>query len=98
MQSGELYRLEGSVEAVIYHNPDNGYSVLEIATDEDFLAAIPEECTGEFTVPEFAKAAKIPRRQASGVVKVLAERGIVERTGKKGRAYLYKTNAQITKN
>lgn len=78
--------------------PTDILGFVEIATDDDFLAAIPEECAGEFTVPEFAKAAKIPRRQASGVVKVLAERGIVERTGKKGRAYLYKTNAQITKN
>ena len=78
--------------------PTDILGFVEIATDEDFLAAIPEECTGEFTVPEFAKAAKIPRRQASGVVKVLAERGIVERTGKKGRAYLYKTNAQIIGN
>lgn len=42
MQSGELYRLEGSVEAVIYHNPDNGYSVLEIATDEDTVTVVGE--------------------------------------------------------
>ncbi len=42
MESGELYRLEGSVETIVFHNPENGYTVLELATDEELMTVVGE--------------------------------------------------------
>ena len=42
VESGELYRLEGSVETIVFHNPENGYTVLELATDEELMTVVGE--------------------------------------------------------
>lgn len=36
----ELYRLEGSVETVIYHNEDNGYTVLELSSESELVTVV----------------------------------------------------------
>lgn len=35
-----LCRLEGSVERVIFHNEENGYTVLELATDQELVTVV----------------------------------------------------------
>ncbi len=40
MEERERLRLEGMIQSVIYTNPDNGYTVLEIADDEDCFPAV----------------------------------------------------------
>ena len=63
---------------------------VEIQNVKDFEKLIPESLTGEFTVKEFKKAAKLSDSAASVGVNVLYYVGALERTGKKGNAYLYK--------
>ena len=36
----ELYRVEGSVEHVIYHNEENGYTVLELTSDSELVTVV----------------------------------------------------------
>lgn len=38
----DMYRLEGSVEAIIFRNEDNGYTVLQMATDSELLTVVGE--------------------------------------------------------
>ena len=38
----EFIHLEGSVESVIYRNDDNGYIVLELASDDDLITVVGE--------------------------------------------------------
>lgn len=40
MEEKELLRLEGTVENIVYRNEQNGYTVIEIADDEDYLTAV----------------------------------------------------------
>ncbi len=42
MESGQLYRLEGSVETVVFHNGDTGFTVLELATSEELVTVVGE--------------------------------------------------------
>ncbi|MEM1485335.1 ATP-dependent RecD-like DNA helicase [Oscillospiraceae bacterium PP1C4] len=42
MQSNELYRLEGSVETVVFHSEDTGFTVLELATDQELVTVVGE--------------------------------------------------------
>lgn len=69
--------------------PTDIFGMIELSDDDDYRKFIPEACGEEFTVPEFAKAAKLQSRKAYAVVKVLNERGVIEKRGKKGRAALY---------
>lgn len=48
--NGRTSSLSGSVSSVIYHNEENGYSVLEISTEDDSYTAVgicPSICSGE---------------------------------------------------
>lgn len=56
---------------------------------EDYMQLIPYELKDPFTVPEFAKAAGIRKQEAQTVVHILNYLKIIERCGKKGRAYAY---------
>ncbi|MCH5262306.1 MAG: hypothetical protein J1F42_05280 [Lachnospiraceae bacterium] len=56
---------------------------------EDFMQFVPYELEGAFTVKEFAQAAGIHRDLASVTLPLLMHMGIVVRTGKRGREYLY---------
>ncbi len=69
--------------------PTDLFQIEEFASDDDFVKYIPENCVKDFTLADFAKAAHVPAREVSGIVRVLMERGLLERTGKKGNAYLY---------
>lgn len=56
---------------------------------EDYMQLIPYELKDPFTVPEFAKATGIRKQEAQTVVHILNYLKIIERCGKKGRAYAY---------
>lgn len=59
---------------------------------EDYMQLIPYELQEAFTTAEFAKAVKIRPQEAQGVLHILNYLKVVERCGKKGRAYLYQVN------
>lgn len=42
MQAAELYTLEGSVENIVFHNEDTGFTVLEMATDAELVTVVGE--------------------------------------------------------
>ena len=62
---------------------------VEINCIEDYMQFVPYELEEEFTVKEFAKAAHIPAKLAGIVVNILHYMDALERTGKRGNAYLY---------
>ena len=62
---------------------------VEINCPEDYMQFVPYELDGEFTVKDFAKAAHIPSRLAGIVINILYYIGTIDRSGKKGNAYLY---------
>lgn len=62
---------------------------VEINCVEDYMQFVPYELEGEFTVKEFGKAAHIPAKLAGTVVNILHYMGTIQRTGKRGNAYLY---------
>lgn len=69
--------------------PTDIFELIELATDDDFSRYIPEECADGFTVREFAAAAHIPEDTARAAVKVLEVRGVLGRSGKRGRSILF---------
>ena len=38
----EMYRLEGTVENIIFYNEENGYTVLQMTTDIDLITVVGE--------------------------------------------------------
>ncbi len=56
---------------------------------EDYMQLIPYEMIEPFTADEFAKSVKIRKKEAQTVLHILNYLNIVERCGKKGRAYIY---------
>lgn len=62
---------------------------VEISCMEDYMQFVPYELEGEFTVKEFGKVAHIPAKLAGTVVNILHYMGTIQRTGRKGNAYLY---------
>jgi hypothetical protein len=56
---------------------------------EDFAAMLPRTIGSEFTNLELAGALKLPKRLASKMTYCLAQMHVVERGGKKGRAFVY---------
>lgn len=57
----------------------------------DWLYFIPDGLPQEYTSKDFAQKAKLHTGSAQLVLNILNETGIVERTGKGGRSYLYRT-------
>lgn len=57
---------------------------------EDYLQLIPYELQEPFTVAEFAKTAGIRLREAQNVIHILHYLNVVERCGRRGRAYTYR--------
>ena len=55
----------------------------------DYKCFIPEGLPKNYTSKDFAKAARIPVGYAQTLLGILYSLNIVERTGKKGRAYTY---------
>lgn len=62
---------------------------VEITCIQDYLQFVPYELPEQFTVREFAKAAHIPTKLAQTVLYILHYLEIVQRVGKRGKAYLY---------
>ena len=63
---------------------------VSIERPEDYLQFVPIELEENFTVKDFAKAAHIPQNLAGTVLNILYYMNTVERTGKNGKAFLYK--------
>lgn len=69
--------------------PTDLFRIEEFSADADFIRYIPESCENNFTLADFARAAHVSSRDASGILHVFMERELLARTGKKGNAYLY---------
>ena len=59
----------------------------------DYAKLIPPDLTEEFTAKDFKKSAGIYLSTAQTALNILNFLGVVERTGKKGNAYIYKRTA-----
>ena len=42
MAESKITTIEGSVEEVVFHSEDTGFTVLELATDEELLTVVGE--------------------------------------------------------
>lgn len=69
--------------------PTDIYGMIVLSCDDDFRQYIPENCTGEFTVKDFSAGAHIRENDARAVIKVLEARGVIGKSGKRGRAFVY---------
>lgn len=69
---------------------------LWLSAPEDYLRLVPENLENGFTAKEYAKAVKLPARQASAAMNVLFSLGVLERVGKVGNAYLYRRARPLT--
>lgn len=58
--------------------------------EKDYESFIPPDLSMEFTIKEFQKLAKFRGRYFSGVVRILEQMHQIERSGMRGRAFLYK--------
>ena len=56
---------------------------------EDYAEFVPLALDGRFTVKNYAEAAGVSEKHAQRALKVLLVLGVVERTEKRGNAYLY---------
>ncbi len=61
-----------------------------LSTPSSYTALLPDVLNGEFTAKDFRRVVKGGPKTAPALLSVLLRLGIVERTGKAGRAYLYK--------
>lgn len=68
------------------------YDEIHIERPEDFVQVIPYELEESFTTKEFAAAAHIHRDLAQITLRILHYMRLVERTGKRGREYLYEVS------
>lgn len=59
----------------------------------DFQQLVPEGLSNTFVAKEFAKASGFRGIALSSALKVLLQAGVIEQTGKKGRAFLYTRKA-----
>ncbi|MBP3436291.1 MAG: hypothetical protein J6K61_00080 [Clostridia bacterium] len=62
---------------------------LVLHTKESFAALLPKSLPSPFTVKELRGATKTGPRVCSALLSLLIKMGTVEKTGQKGRAYLY---------
>lgn len=70
------------------------FDEIRIDTATDYAQFIPETLTEAFVSKDLADAAKIPQNSAATLLNVLVETGVVERIGKKGRAFVYQRVAK----
>ncbi len=69
--------------------PTDLYDIVSLHTPADYVALLPESCRKDFTCAEFSQAIGKSRRIGYAILKVYKTLGLVEQTGKKGRALLY---------
>jgi hypothetical protein len=65
-----------------------------IGTAKDYQCFIPKGLDIDYTSKDFAKAAHIPTGYAQTLLGILLSLGLVERTGKAGRSYTYRTQCE----
>ena len=65
------------------------FDEIRVERQEDFMQFVPIDIAEPFTIKEFAKAAGIKRELAADAVPLLMYLDILQRTGKRGREYLY---------
>ena len=70
--------------------PVDIYNEVRIDTAADYAQFLPETLAEEFVSKDLALAAKISQRSAATLLNILLETKIVERIGKKGRAFVYR--------
>lgn len=64
-------------------------SWISLDTPEDFSGMLPDTLKDPFEAKELAAVCRISRTLAARGLSVLLKLGVIERTGKRGRAYLY---------
>ncbi len=64
--------------------------IVTLECKEDYVQFVPYELSEDFTVAEFGKEAHISCEKASIVINFLCKIDVLERVGKKGRAYIYR--------
>ena len=64
---------------------------VELTCPQDYMQLVPYGMEEPFTSAQFGKAAHIRKETAGVVCHILNELSVLERTGKKGNAYLYIT-------
>ena len=69
--------------------PTDIFDIIILSSDDDFRRYIPENCTNDFTVKDFASGAKIDTDKARAVIKVMEARGVITQSGKSGRSFKY---------
>lgn len=72
--------------------PVDIFNEVRINTMSDYYVFLPDTLPESFTSKELSKAAKIPQGRASTLLNILLETGVINRIGKKGKAYLYQKN------
>lgn len=58
----------------------------------DYARLVPSDLKSEFTCKEFAQGVKISEERAQNVIHILWFVGCLQRSGKRGRAYIYRRN------
>ena len=56
----------------------------------DYLQFVPYDLEEPFTAKDLAKSCGFPRESFSTEALILRKMGVIEQTGRKGRAYLYR--------
>jgi len=69
-------------------------NIISIEQPEDYVQFVPIELETAFTANDYAKAVHSSEEAARMVLNILYYIGIVKRTGKKGRAFLYELDKQ----
>ena len=64
----------------------------------DYADFLPEGLSETFTVTDYAKAARQPRKRVYYELRVLSEVGVIERIGREKNAFVYKISAQRLQN
>lgn len=77
--------------------PVNLLSVTVFSSVADYKSLIPDSLDGEFTVKQFSAASKIRGMDAYSAVHAFCDLGLLENSGKSGRANLYRKTYQRTK-
>ena len=70
--------------------PVNLLSATVFSSVEDIKPLIPESLEGDFTVKQFSAASKIRGMDAYSAVHAFCDLGLLESSGKSGRANLYR--------
>ncbi len=69
--------------------PLNLVREMRLEIPKDYEMFLPVDLEGEFTVAEFAKAAKIDKRKAGLCLHILSYMEVIRQTGKRGNAFVY---------